>query len=267
MGSPHNSPHSPDPMQLNEKTAIVTGGASGLGGATARALVERGCSVALLDIDEQKGSAHAAALGASARFIRTDVTDEASVQTAISNVLEANGALHVCVNCAGIGPPAKTVGRDGPHPLGLFEKVVGINLVGTFNVARLAAHAMQSNEPEEGERGVIVNTASVAAYEGQMGQVAYAASKGGIVGMTVPMARDLARDGIRVNTIAPGIFDTPLLAGLPDNVREALGQMVLNPQRLGQPAEFARMAVFMIETPYLNAETVRLDGGIRMQPR
>lgn len=254
-------------MQLTDKTAIVTGGASGLGGATAQALIERGCSVALLDIDEEKGKQHAEVLGERARFIKTDVTDEASVSGAISSVLDQAGALHVCVNCAGIGPPAKTVGRDGPHPLDLFRKVVEINLVGTFNVARLAAHAMQSNEPEDGERGAIVNTASVAAYEGQIGQVAYAASKGGIVGLTVPMARDLARDGIRVNTIAPGIFDTPLLAGLPDNVREALGQMVLNPQRMGQPAEFARLAVFMIESPYLNAETVRLDGGIRMQPR
>ena len=254
-------------MQLTDKTAIVTGGASGLGGATAQALIERGCSVALLDIDEDKGQQHAEALGSGARFIRTDVTDEASVSEAIASVLAESGSLNICVNCAGIGPPAKTVGRDGPHPLDLFRKVVEINLVGTFNVARLAAHAMQSNEPEDGERGVIVNTASVAAYEGQIGQVAYAASKGGIVGLTVPMARDLARDGIRVNTIAPGIFDTPLLAGLPDNVREALGQMVLNPQRLGQPAEFARLAVFMIESPYMNAETVRLDGGIRMQPR
>lgn len=254
-------------MQLTDKTAIVTGGASGLGGATAQALIERGCSVTLLDIDEGKGKQHASDLGPKARFIRTDVTDEASVSDAISAVLDQAGALHICVSCAGIGPPAKTVGRDGPHPLDLFRKVVDINLVGTFNVARLAAHAMQSNEPEDGERGVIINTASVAAYEGQIGQVAYAASKGGIVGLTVPMARDLARDGIRVNTIAPGIFDTPLLAGLPDNVREALGQMVLNPQRLGQPAEFARLAVFMIESPYMNAETVRLDGGIRMQPR
>ncbi len=254
-------------MQLDDKTAIVTGGASGLGGATAAALVEGGCSVAILDIDKDKGTAHAAALGDRARFIPTDVTDESSVTAAISSVLEIEGALHICVNCAGIGPPAKTVGRDGPHPLGLFEKVVRINLIGTFNVARLAAHAMQSNDPDDGERGVIVNTASVAAYEGQIGQVAYAASKGGIVGMTVPMARDLARDGIRVNTIAPGIFDTPLLAGLPDNVRDALGQMVLNPQRLGHPAEFARLAVFLIQSPYLNAETVRIDGGIRMQPR
>ncbi|MDH3224921.1 MAG: 3-hydroxyacyl-CoA dehydrogenase [Gemmatimonadota bacterium] len=254
-------------MQLDDKTAIVTGGASGLGGATAAALVEGGCSVTILDIDQEKGAAHAAALGDRARYVRTDVTDEASVTAAISSVLETEGALHICVNCAGIGPPAKTVGRDGPHPLGLFEKVVRINLIGTFNVARLAAHAMQSNDPDNGERGVIINTASVAAFEGQIGQVAYAASKGGIVGMTIPMARDLARDGIRVNTIAPGIFDTPLLAGLPDNVREALGQMVLNPQRLGQPAEFARLAVFLIESPYLNAETVRIDGGIRMQPR
>ena len=254
-------------MQLIDKTGIVTGGASGLGGATAQALIERGCHVTILDIDEDKGRAHAEALGSKARFIRTDVTDETSVSEAIATVTGQDGPLHICVNCAGIGPPAKTVGRDGPHPLGLFRKVVEINLIGTFNVSRLAAHAMQSNDPEDGERGVIVNTASVAAFEGQIGQVAYAASKGGIVGLTVPMARDLARDGIRVNTIAPGIFDTPLLAGLPDNVREALGQMVLNPQRLGQPAEFARLAIFMIESPYLNAETVRLDGGIRMQPR
>ena len=254
-------------MRLAGKTAVVTGGASGLGGATASAFSEEGCNVVILDIDETKGSAHASALGSSARFVKTDVTDEASVQAAIDSITRTEGALHICVNCAGIGPPAKTVGKDGPHPLGLFQKVIEINLVGTFNVARLAAYTMQDNEPEDGERGVIINTASVAAYEGQMGQVAYAASKGGIVGMTVPMARDLARTMIRVNTIAPGIFDTPLLAGLPDNVREALGQMVLNPQRMGAPEEFARLAVFMAETPYLNAETVRLDGGIRMQPR
>ena len=254
-------------MQLTGKTALVTGGASGLGGATAAALVAEGCSVVILDVDDEKGQAHAAALGSKARFVHTDVADEPSVQAAIDGILGTEGALHVCVNCAGIGPPAKTVGKDGPHPLGLFETVIRVNLIGTFNVARLAAHAMQSNDPEDGERGVIVNTASIAAYEGQIGQVAYASSKGGIVGMTVPMARDLARDGIRVNTIAPGIFDTPLLAGLPENVREALGKMVLNPQRLGQPEEFARLAVFMIKSPYLNAETVRLDGGIRMQPR
>lgn len=254
-------------MELKGKIALVTGGASGLGGATAQALAAEGATVVILDVNEDKGPSHAASLPGSARFIRTDVTDEASVQGAIASVLDTEGAVHVCVNCAGIGPPAKTVGKDGPHPLGLFEKVIRVNLIGTFNVSRLAAHAMQSNEPVQGERGVIVNTASVAAFEGQMGQVAYAASKGGIVGMTVPMARDLARDGIRVNTIAPGIFDTPLLAGLPDNVREALGQMVLNPQRLGQPEEFARLAVFMVTSPYMNAETVRLDGGIRMQPR
>jgi len=254
-------------MELNVKIALVAGGASGLGGATAQALAAEGATVVVLDVNEDKGAAHAAALPGAARFIRTDVTDEASAQAAIDSVMEQEGAVHVCVNCAGIGPPAKTVGKDGPHPLDLFEKVIQVNLVGTFNVSRLAAHAMQSNEPVEGERGVIVNTASVAAFEGQIGQVAYAASKGGIVGMTVPMARDLARDGIRVNTIAPGIFDTPLLAGLPENVREALGQMVLNPQRLGRPEEFARLAVFMVQSPYLNAETVRLDGGIRMQPR
>lgn len=254
-------------MLLNGKTALVTGGASGLGGATAKAFHAEGCTVVLLDIDEDKGNAHASTLGAGARFARADVTDEASVQAAVDGVVAQEGALHICVNCAGIGPPAKTVGKDGPHPLGLFEKVVKINLVGTFNVARIAAFAMQSNEPEAGERGVIINTASVAAYEGQIGQVAYAASKGGIVGMTVPMSRDLARSGIRVNTIAPGIFDTPLLAGLPENVREALGQMVLNPQRLGDPDEFATLAVFMAKSAYMNGETVRLDGGIRMQPR
>ncbi|MGI9628618.1 MAG: 3-hydroxyacyl-CoA dehydrogenase [Longimicrobiales bacterium] len=254
-------------MQLNGKTALVTGGASGLGGATAAAFHAEGCKVVLLDIDEEKGNAHASALGDGARYVRTDVTGEASVQAAVDSALAEEGAIHICVNCAGIGPPAKTVGKDGPHPLDLFETVIRINLIGTFNVARIAAHAMQSNEPEEGERGVIVNTASVAAYEGQIGQVAYAASKGGIVGMTVPMSRDLARTGIRVNTIAPGIFDTPLLAGLPENVREALGQMVLNPQRLGQPEEFAALAVFMAKSQYMNGETVRLDGGIRMQPR
>ena len=238
-----------------------------MGGATARAFADEGCNVVILDVNSEKGEAHAQSLGDRGRFVHTDVTSEDSVQAAVQAALSEFGAIHVCVNCAGIGPPAKTVGKDGPHSLSLFEKVVTINLVGSFNVARLAAHAMQSNDPEDGERGVIINTASVAAYEGQMGQVAYSASKGGIVGMTVPMARDLARDGIRVNTIAPGIFDTPLLAGMPENVREALAQMVLNPKRLGDPAEFAALAVFMAKAPYMNGETVRLDGGIRMQPR
>ncbi len=251
-------------MKLATTCAIVTGGASGLGEATARHLAENGAKVTLLDRDETRGPQVAADIGG--HFIATDVTDELSVQAAIHFAIEQMGSITVTVNCAGIAYGIKTIGRDGPHPLDAFQRTIDINLVGSFNVARLAAVAMARNEPEpDGARGVIINTASIAAYDGQKGQAAYAASKGGIVGMTLPMARDLAKDGIRVMTIAPGIFRTPMLAGLPDDVQAGLAADVPNPARLGDPAEYARLAGFIVEMGYLNGEVIRLDGALRMR--
>lgn len=259
-------------MQLTNSTAIITGGASGLGEATARLLVANGANVVLLDLNDERGHALAEELGSAARFHRTNVTDEADVQAAINVAVETFGGLHINVNCAGIAEARKTVGKIdgayGAHSLAVFQKVVSINLIGTFNVIRLAALAMEHNEPNaEGERGVIVNTASVAAYDGQIGQAAYSASKGGIVAMTLPIARDLARSGIRVMTIAPGLFETPLLAGLPKDARLSLGQQVPFPSRLGRPGEYALLAKSIIENPMLNGEVIRLDGAIRMAPR
>ncbi|SFD72583.1 NAD(P)-dependent dehydrogenase, short-chain alcohol dehydrogenase family [Sulfitobacter brevis] len=251
-------------MKLATTCAIVTGGASGLGEATARHLAENGAKVTLLDRDETRGPQVAADIGG--HFIATDVTDELSVQAAIHFAIEQMGSITVTVNCAGIAYGIKTIGRDGPHPLDAFQRTIDINLVGSFNVARLAAVAMARNEPEpDGARGVIINTASIAAYDGQKGQAAYAASKGGIVGMTLPMARDLAKDGIRVMTIAPGIFHTPMLAGLPDDVQAGLAADVPNPARLGNPSEYARLAGFIVEMGYLNGEVIRLDGALRMR--
>ncbi len=255
-------------MELKGLTALVTGGASGLGGATARRLVKHGANVVIADLNAETGSAHASDLGAAARFIRTDVTDEAQVQAAIDLARSTFGDLRVLVNCAGIGMAMRTIGKEGPHPLDIFERVIRVNLIGTFNSIRLAAAVMVENEPNEGgERGVIVNTASVAAYDGQIGQAAYSASKGGIVGMTLPIARDLSRNGVRVMTIAPGIFDTPLLSALPEPARISLGQQVPFPSRLGDPAEFGLLVQAIIENPMLNGEVIRLDGAIRMAPK
>jgi NAD(P)-dependent dehydrogenase (short-subunit alcohol dehydrogenase family) len=263
-------------MHLNSSTALVTGGASGLGEATTRLLASNGANVVIVDLNEDRGHALAEELGATVRFIKTNVTDEADVQAAVNLAIETFGGLHINVNCAGIAEARKTVGKVdgvyGAHSLAAFQKVISINLIGTFNVIRLAALAMEHNEPNpekpfEGERGVIINTASVAAYDGQMGQAAYAASKGGIVGMTLPIARDLARSGIRVMTIAPGLFETPLLLGLPEEARLSLGQQVPFPSRLGRPEEYAMLVKSIIENPMLNGEVIRLDGAIRMAPK
>lgn len=259
-------------MQLNSSTALVTGGASGLGEATTRLLVANGANVVILDLNEERGTNLAEELGQRVRFIKTNVTDEADVQAAVNLAVETFGGLHINVNCAGIAEARKTVGKVdgvyGAHSLTIFQKVVSINLIGTFNVLRLAALAMEHNEPNaEGERGVIINTASVAAYDGQIGQAAYSASKGGIVSMTLPIARDLARSGIRVMAIAPGLFETPLLASLPEDARLSLGQQVPFPSRLGRPAEYAMLARSIIENPMLNGEVIRLDGAIRMAPK
>jgi NAD(P)-dependent dehydrogenase (short-subunit alcohol dehydrogenase family) len=254
-------------MQIKDRVFLITGGASGIGRGNVGYFHERGARVAIFDMNAEAGEALAAELGERALFARVDVTDEASVQAGIARTIEAFGAIHVCLNYAGIGHACKTLGKEGPFPLDAFNKVLQINLVGTFNVLRLAAEKMVDNEPEDGERGVIVNTASVAAFEGQMGQAAYSASKGGIVGMTLPIARDLAQHGIRVNTIAPGLIHTPLFESLGEKVVEALSQQVLNPQRLGRPEEIAQMAQAIVENAYVNGETIRVDGGIRMQPR
>ena len=255
-------------MRVGESTFFITGGGSGLGAATARLLVENGAHVALADVDEEAGEQMASQIGSGAEFVRTDVTDEESVQDALDSVVEIFGSLNGAVNCAGIGPAAKVVGKKGVHDLGLFTKTVEINLVGTFNVIRLAAVRLAENElGEDGERGVIINTASVAAYDGQIGQAAYAASKGGVVALTLPVARELASSGIRVVTIAPGIFETPMLAALPEDAKESLGKQVPFPPRLGRPEEYAALAKHIVENQMLNGEVIRLDGGIRMAPR
>ena len=252
-------------MDVQGVSAIVTGGASGLGAATARRLAAGGARVVVADL-QSGGREIAAEIGGL--YVQTDVTITEQFQKAVE-VAAGLGDLRVLVNCAGVGPPSRTLNRDGePLDLGFFSKVVEINLIGTFNAIRLAAAAMARTEPlESGQRGAIVNTASVAAFDGQIGQAAYAASKGGIVGMTLPVARDLAVLGIRVNTIAPGIIDTPLLAGLPEAARESLATQVLFPKRLGRPDEFAELAYHLISNDYLNAETIRMDGGIRMSPK
>jgi NAD(P)-dependent dehydrogenase (short-subunit alcohol dehydrogenase family) len=256
-------------MDISKVVAVVTGGASGLGRATVEALAARGARVMILDRDAARGAEVAAELGDQVAFTETDVTSEASVQQAIAATLETFSAIHVCVNCAGVGSAMKTVGRENvPHDLGVFETVVKINLIGTFNVLRLAAAAMAANEAgEDGERGLIVNTASVAAFDGQVGQVAYSATKGAVVGMTLPIARDLASLGIRCNTIAPGIFNTPLMNAAPDKVKQPLIDMTQFPKRLGHPPEYAALVCHMIENTFLNGETIRIDGAIRMQPR
>ena len=255
-------------MRLQNQTVLVTGGASGLGGATADMIVAAGGRVIIADVNDAAGTSAASRLGASARFVRTDVTNEGDVQQAIATAIKEFGAFTGVVNAAGVGPAARVVGRDGPMALDQFTRVIQINLIGTFNVIRLAAAVMQNNRPEQsGERGVIVNTASVAAYDGQIGQAAYAASKGGVISMTLPIARELARSGIRVMTIAPGIFDTPMLAAMPESIRESLGQQVPFPSRLGRPAEYAALVCHIFENEMLNGEVIRLDGAIRMAPR
>jgi NAD(P)-dependent dehydrogenase (short-subunit alcohol dehydrogenase family) len=255
-------------MKPEQKGILITGGASGLGAACARALSQAGAKIAIADLNNDAGTALAEELGHSALFVSTNVTDENSVQAAVQAAVARFGALHVLINCAGIGTAEKVLGKDGPSSLASFSKVINVNLIGTFNAIRLAAAAMAENAPTEGgERGVIVNTASVAAFDGQIGQAAYSASKGGIVGMTLPIARELARYGIRVMTIAPGIFDTPLLAGLPDPARLSLGQQVPFPPRLGRPDEYAALAAHIIENEMLNGEVIRLDGALRMGMR
>ncbi|MFC9790800.1 3-hydroxyacyl-CoA dehydrogenase [Rhodococcus sp. NPDC127528] len=253
-------------MQINDSVALVTGGASGLGLATTKALLAEGASVVILDLPSSNGEVVAKELGDQVRFAAGDVTDEASVVAAL-DLAESLGPLRVTVNCAGIGNAIKTVGKNGAFPLADFNRVININLVGTFNVLRLAAERIAKTEPVDGERGVIINTASVAAFDGQIGQAAYSASKGGVVGMTLPIARDLASLLIRVVTIAPGLFKTPLLAGLPEAAQASLGQQVPHPSRLGDPAEYGALAAHIVSNPMLNGETIRLDGAIRMAPR
>jgi NAD(P)-dependent dehydrogenase (short-subunit alcohol dehydrogenase family) len=254
-------------MLIENASALVTGGASGLGEATSRRLAERGAAVTIADVNEEKGAALAAELGAE--FVRADVTSEDDVRAAVEAAAgHGEGGLRIAVSCAGVGWAEKVAGKRGPHQSVPFETVVRINLIGTFNVLRFAATAMLGNEPlEDGERGVCVNTASIAAFDGQVGQIAYSASKGGVVGMTLPAARDLAPSGIRVCTIAPGLFDTPLLAALPQEARDALGAQVPFPPRLGAPAEYAALAAHIVENPMLNGEVIRLDGALRMAPR
>ncbi|MCM0044200.1 MAG: 3-hydroxyacyl-CoA dehydrogenase [Burkholderiaceae bacterium] len=252
-------------MEIRNNVFIITGGASGLGAATARMIVEGGGQVVLADVQVEAGEQLAAELGG--KFLKCDVTSEADGKAVVA-AAEALGKLSGLVNCAGVAPAVKTVGKDGAHPLEVFQRVVNINLVGTFNMSRLAAEAMGRQQPNaHGERGVIIHTASVAAYDGQIGQAAYGASKAGVVGLTLPMARDLSRNGIRVMTIAPGIFETPMLLGMPQEVQDALGAMVPFPPRLGKPAEYAHLAKTIIENCMMNGETIRLDGAIRMQPK
>ena len=253
-------------MQIKNSVFLVTGGASGLGAATARMAAENGGKVVIADMQAELGEKLARELGG--RFAKTDVASEADGKAAVALALKEFGGVHVLVNCAGIGTAERTVGKEAPHDLGRFVKVITVNVFGTFNMIRLAADAMAKAGPNaSGERGVIVNTASVAAFDGQIGQAAYSASKGGIVGMTLPIARDLSRNGIRVNTIAPGLFETPLLAGLPKDAQESLAKQVPFPSRLGKPSEYAQLVRAIVENEMLNAETVRLDGAIRMAPK
>jgi NAD(P)-dependent dehydrogenase (short-subunit alcohol dehydrogenase family) len=253
-------------MRLQGSSAIVVGGASGLGEATVRALHAAGAIVTVADVNAEKGAALGSELGLE--FVPCDVREEDQVEGAVRTAAEREGGLRIAVCCAGTGWAQKVAGSKGPHPLLPFQTIIAINLIGTFNVLRFAAAAMISNEPlDDGERGVCINTASIAAYDGQVGQIAYSASKGGVVAMTLPSARDLAQYGIRVNTIAPGLFDTPLLAALPEEAREALGAGIPFPQRLGTPAEYAQLACQIVENRMLNGETIRLDGALRMPPR
>jgi NAD(P)-dependent dehydrogenase (short-subunit alcohol dehydrogenase family) len=257
-------------MRLSDHTFLITGGGSGLGEACARLFASAGANIVIADIVAESGERVAGELGERARYARTDVTDEDSVRKAVDTAVKAFGGLRGAINCAGIGIAERVLGKNGPHALDMFTRVIRVNLIGTFNVIRLAAEVIARGEPvpdTTGERGVIINTASVAAYEGQIGQAAYSASKGGVVGMTLPIARELARSGIRVVTIAPGIMDTPMLAGLPEPARVSLGQQVPFPPRLGRPDEYAALARHIVENEMLNGEVIRLDGAIRMAPR
>lgn len=256
-------------MNLTDKVAVVTGGASGLGLATVERLIEKGAKVVIFDLNEKKAEEAAMKGKGSVQYALVNVADEESVQKGIHRTLDIFGAIHICVNCAGVGTPGKTIGKKGALPLENFQKVIAINLIGTFNVLRLAANEMKKNQPftESGERGVIINTASVAAFDGQMGQAAYGASKAGVAGMTLPVSRDLSEWGIRVNAIAPGLFMTPMADTLSEKVIQKLSESVEFPKRLGRPGEFAELATFIMENEYLNGEVIRLDGGIRMSPR
>jgi len=255
-------------MDIAGKTALIAGGASGLGEATARRLHQDGANVVIFDLSGERSQSLAAELGKRALFVQGSVTEAEDVQAAVDAALANFGALHIAVDTAGIATPGRVLSKHGPLSLETFAKVIAVNLVGTFNVMRLAAAAMQGNEPlVDGERGVIINTASIAAYEGQIGQAAYAASKGGVVGLTLPAARDLAKWGVRVVTIAPGLFDTPLLAGLPESVRQDLGQQIPFPPRLGQPPEYASLVTHIVNNVLLNGEVIRLDGALRMGPK
>ncbi len=255
-------------MKAEQKGILITGGASGLGAACAQTLSQAGAKVVIADLNSDTGEALAKHIGSSAAFVKANVTEEESMQAAVQATVAHAGGIHILINCAGIGTAEKVLGKTGPSSLASFSKVIAVNLIGTFNAIRLAAAAMAENVPNEGgERGVIINTASIAAFDGQIGQAAYSASKGGIVGMTLPIARELARFGIRVMTIAPGIFDTPLLAGLPEPARLSLGQQVPFPPRLGRPDEYAALAAHIIENEMLNGEVIRLDGSLRMAPK
>ncbi|MGI8313643.1 3-hydroxyacyl-CoA dehydrogenase [Halobacillus mangrovi] len=255
-------------MIVNEIIAVVTGGASGLGEATVRKLVRNGGKVVIADRDTEKGEKLAKELGSQTLFAEVDVTSEEDITAMLDKAIDHFGKVNAVVNCAGIVVGEKIVGREGPHRLSSFSKVVEVNLIGTFNMIRLGAERMQHNEPnEEGERGVFVNTASVAAFEGQIGQAAYSASKSGVVGMTLPISRELARYGLRVMTVAPGLFETPMFSQLPEDAREALGERTPFPKRLGKPYEFAKLVLSILENPMLNGEVIRLDGAIRMQPK
>ncbi len=255
-------------MKIQGKGALVTGGASGLGAATVRMLAANGARVVIADINDQLSTKLAQELGESVAFVETDITQEDQVQKLVDQAVRHTGGLHILVNAAGIGVAEKVLGKNGPHDLKKFTRVIHVNLIGTFDVLRTASQPMSTNEPDDGgNRGVIINTASIAAFDGQIGQAAYSASKGGIVGMTLPVARDLARNGIRVVTIAPGIFETPLLGTLSEEIRKSLGQQVPFPPRLGKPPEYAALVRHIIENDMLNGETIRLDGAIRMAPK
>ncbi|MGQ0619090.1 MAG: 3-hydroxyacyl-CoA dehydrogenase [Panacagrimonas sp.] len=255
-------------MKIEKSVFLVTGGASGLGAATARLLARHGGKVVIADLNEVGGHSLTTELGEASRFAKVNVGSEADVEAAVALAVTAFGGLHGVINCAGIGSPAKVLGKDGPQALDLFARIVNINLIGSFNVIRLAAQAMSQQPPnEEGERGVVINTASVAAFDGQIGQAGYSASKAGVVGMTLPIAREFARYGIRVVTIAPGLFETPMMSALPKEAQESLGRSVPFPSRLGRPGEFAQMVQAIVENPMLNGETIRLDGALRMAPK
>ena len=255
-------------MQLATAKAVISGGASGLGFATAQRVIDAGGQVVLFDINDEQGSSSAASLGDRASYIKTDVSDEGSVKAAVKQAAEAMNGITLAVNCAGIATAGRALGREGPWPSELFNKVIQVNLVGSFNVSKEAAAVMQLNDAnDDGERGVIISTASIAAFEGQIGQAAYSASKGGVVGMMLPLAREFAQFGIRVNTIAPGVFLTPMVSGMPQEVQDSLGKQVPFPPRLGRPEEYAAAAAFIYETTMVNGETIRVDGAIRMQPK